>query len=722
MTKLPKFKFWLLITGVLVIVLSLGSLSSRLNTAYGQEEKRPITIDGDTVEYSADAQEVTAEGNVVIDYGNVRLTCDKITVNTQTKDAEAVGNVRLRDARGVLQAEKIVYNFDQQTGDIIEGRLRSSPYYYAGRNAKRISDNEYVVEDGYFSTCNYDHPHFRVKSKRIEIYPGNKIVARSNRLYWREIPLFGFPTYSHSLKDKFMKVQVRAGKTSNWGPYLLSGWRTDLNENARLRLYFDWRERLGTAEGLGVNYNTKVAGTGDFLFYYTNERPTRQDGSTVGTNPSSTLQQEFQRYLIRLRHTWDIDKKTKLTAQYYRIEDDRIAYDSDADFLRDYFYREYEKDAQPKSYLLIAHNEALSDINMLVQKRTNRWYDMMTEKLPEISYNLHNFPFYESPLYFKNESKFSNLTVKNPLPTTFDSDVVRLDSYNQFTLPWRVAFIDASPYLGFRQTVYSKDNQGASLSPRTIFYTGMDMSAKFYRIFNDRLRHVISPKIRYSYVHEPTVSPSKLQDFGDGIDTIDGDNRFSLELENKLQGKRDEQTVDLAIFRVSTDYIMYSKMAGLSKSDDRFTDFLFDLELEPFAWLRMEADATYDHRHDYFKTANVDTWLTFNENTRLGLGHRYDRFGGKEMTGHFRWRINPKWAIRIYERYQFASSRGKGLKEQEYTISRDLHCATIDFTFNRRKKRNEKSESSFMCVFNLKIFKESQFDYVQSYHPPKSQQ
>jgi len=703
------------------------------NIIYGkQEAAQPVIVDGDVVEYSAEAKEIIAQGNVVVTYQDTRLLCDRIKVNTQTRDVEASGSVRLEDPRGILEAEKLIYNFETKEGEILEAKLRSSPYYYSGKQAERLSEDEYVVKDGYFSSCNYDRPHFRIKSKRVEIYPDDKIIARSNVVYWSKFPFFYLPRYVHSLKDPFMKVQFQAGKTGDWGPYLLSAWRSDLNDNARLRLYLDYRDKLGLAEGFGVNYDTNKVGRGDFKFYYTQERP---------KDVAQNLEHEYQRYMVRFRHMWDVDPKTKFTAEYYKIEDDRRARDPDADFLKDYFYREYENDVQPKSYALLSRTLPNSNINMLVQKRTNRWYDKETEKLPEISYDLPNFQIGDTRLYFKNQIKFSNLINKNPplhLPydgsppadAGKDDDVVRFDTYNQFTMPAKFMFLDISPYVGIRETFYSKDNQGGSFSPRTTFYTGMDMSTRFYRVFNinsnflglniNRLRHLIIPRVKYSYIHEPTVSPDKLQKFDD-IDSINGDNRFTLELENKLQTKRDENPVDLAIFRVSSDYIMYSKKDDISKAQDRFTDFLFDLELTPYAWLRMEADATYDHRNDYFKTVNLDNWLDLGRGRSFGLGHRYQRKGGKEMTSQLIWPINPKWSFRGYWRYQFARTGDyrAGLREQEYTISRDLHCATIDITFNRKKVVEGKTDESVWFVFNLKIFKESEFDYVQSYHPPK---
>ena len=719
-TKLTKrrktLRKGLYLLSLTAIALSLP-LITFLMLGSAQNIDEPIIIDGDTVEYSADAKEIIAQGNVVVTYEDAQMNADKIVVNNQTKEVVATGNVRLQDSRGILEAEKLIYNFQTSRGDILQAKMRSSPYYYFGETFQRVGEDEYIVKDGYFSSCNYDHPHYRMKSKKIEMFPGDKIIAHSNTAYWMNFPFFYFPKYSHSLKDPFMKVQFKAGKTSDWGPYLLSAWRSDLNENARLRFYFDWRQRWGTAQGFGLNYDTNCVGKGDYKFYYTNERRHEETGE---------LKQEFQRYLVRLRHMWDIDEATKLTAQYYRIQDNRRGWHSDADFLQDYFYREYETDTRPRSYLLVNRALPNSSISMLLEGRTNRWYGNTVERLPEVTYDLPSYKIGQigrSQFYFNNQTKFSNLAYADS-----GAAVIRFDSDNKFLLSRKVAFVDISPYARIRETVYSRDNQGSPISPRTTFYTGIDMSTKFYRIFNlvtnflgldiNHLRHIITPTITYGYTHDPTVSSSKLQQF-DSIDSIASDNRFTLTLENKLQTKRKEKTCDLAIFRVSSDYIMYSKAASISKGQDRFTDFILDLELTPFAWLRMEAEATYNHRQDYFSTVNLDSWLTLSDERKFGLGHCYSRGLSKEMTYQSIWRINPKWKFRVYGRYSFMRTNG-GLREQEYTIFRDLHCGILEISFNRKKKAQAKTDKSIFVGFNLKIFKESEFDYVQSYHPPKT--
>ncbi|HPL83207.1 MAG TPA: hypothetical protein PLJ15_02945, partial [Candidatus Omnitrophota bacterium] len=88
-----------------------------------------IVVNGDTVEYLTESQEVTAAGNVEIIYGGSRLTCKKISVNTKTKQGVAEGNARLEDENGVIEGEKIVYDFQAKTGTIVNAGFRANPYF-----------------------------------------------------------------------------------------------------------------------------------------------------------------------------------------------------------------------------------------------------------------------------------------------------------------------------------------------------------------------------------------------------------------------------------------------------------------------------------------------------------------------------------------------------------------------------------------------------------------
>ncbi|MDD4979680.1 MAG: LPS export ABC transporter periplasmic protein LptC [Candidatus Omnitrophica bacterium] len=716
------------------------SLQLTAYSLYAQEKKdEAIIVNGDTVEYSTDAKEVTATGNVSVIYKGSKLTCHKLSVNTQTKDAQAEGDVRLEDKEGIVEGKKIKYNFQTKKGIIIDSGFRANPYFGRAENVEKVSDSEFIANRGYFTTCSYDNPHYRIKSGKIDVFPNDKIQAKDNAFYIGKVPILYLPRYNHNLKDPMAHVQLTPGKKKEWGPYMLSAWRYSFTDNINGRIYLDYRTKLGVAEGFGANYKSENFGRGDFKYYYTQER----DHTLPKDNSNPRI---FQRYLIRWRHKWTIDERTDFTSEYYKITDSKMAIKGPTyNFLKDYFYREYEKDSQPLSYALLHHSFNYSSLDILVQKRTNRWYDPgYLEKLPEVKYSLPSYQILDSPFYFEDTTSAGSYNKKNTstmTPTANDTNpdahVDRLDTSNKLSIPMKVAFINFTPFVMDRLTFYDKKAVSASdEAPRTIFYGGADMSTKFYRIFDIKsnflgldingLRHIITPTVSYTYRHEPTIGSAKLRQIDD-VDTIDtSSNSPAFEISNKLQTKRNNKSVDFADLRINTSYVYKPKSIseGRSKRGSGFSDVLFDLRILPYSWMHIDADATYTHsgarsdpKYNHFSNGNYDINFDFGNERSFGVGQRYEIKGGNEITYDLKWRLTPKWKFSAYQRYYrgHETNRARGLREQEYTISRDLHCWTWDVTYNVKRGYGE----SIWFVFRLKAFPELEFNFNQDYHAPK---
>lgn len=649
------------------------------------QEKEPIDVRGDKVEYFVEEKKIEALGNVVVTYQNIRLSCNKITVFTDLKQAEAEGCVRIEEEKGVIEAEKVIYNFETKEGVLIEAKVQVPPFYGRSKEAEKISEKELEFKRGYITTCNLAQPHYRIESKRIWLYLDDKVVAKNTVFKVGKIPLMYLPTYIHPLSDKRPRVTVVPGYYKDWGLYLLTAWRYYFCEEVKGRIHLDWRKKKGFSEGLTYNYSMQNLGRGRIRLYHT---------------------QEKDRFLGQLRHRLKIDEYTDLILEYHKMKD--------KDFLKDYFFREYEKDFKPKTYLQITRILPNYTLSLLFQKRTNRFYDEI-ERLPELRLSINKQKIFESLLYFKNQSCLSNLTKKKASPSDVDDDVVRADTYNQISIPVKISFLEAEPYIGFRQTYFTKDIEGNQNKWRSIFYSGIGINTRFLRIYDfktdflgleiNKLQHVISPQVRYSYIHRPSISPSKLMQF-DEIDSISKENRINLYLENKLQTKKEGRTFSLLRFICSTDYLLKSK------KDSGFSDLKFDLELTPYKSLRFESDAVYDLRDKVFKTVNLDLSIFSKDRWDFGLGHRYQRSGESELTSEFSWRINPKWKVCVYERFQFDTS---SLKEQQYSIYRDLHCWEMEISCNLRREYGE----SVWIIFRLKAFPEVGFEFNKHYHRPK---
>jgi len=232
------------------------------------------------------------------------------------------------------------------------------------------------------------------------------------------------------------------------------------------------------------------------------------------------------------------------------------------------------------------------------------------------------------------------------------------------------------------------------------------------------LRHIVTPTISYSYNHDPTIRSSRLKQI-DAIDAIALNNAVTFALSNKLQTKRNDQTVDFLDFIMSNTYTFYKvDPANDEKSGGNLADYLFQLKFLPYSWVRLDADADYNHEGDYFSNENYDINFNLGRERSIGLGQRYLRSGANELTFNSDYRISPKWKFRVYQRYQFKETAElrHGLVQQEYTFSRDLHCWLFDLTYTIEKEHGH----TVWCIFRLKAFPEAEIDFHTSYSSPHS--
>lgn len=720
-------KYRVALVGVTVVLVCVANTTlpaqetqESTNAAQAQGSLGGITINGDTVEYLTGTQQVVASGNVEVLAKGSRLTCEKLTVNTQTKEGRAQGKVRLDDRQGVVEGEELTYNFVTKIGVITNAGFRANPYFGRTERLNKVSDNEFITRRGYVTTCAMDRPHYRIGAKKVDFLLGDKVDLYDTVFYVGPMPVLRMPRYTHSLQDPLMHVQLMPGKSKEWGPFFLTAWRYKVTDYLNGRIYADYRSRMGMAEGFGANYTTDGFGKGDFKYYYTQERPKDFPQSSPA---------EFQRYMIRWIHKWDIDERTNFISEYYRIVDaKRQVVGTQYNMLKDYFPREYEKDSQPLSYMLYHHSFNYASLDFVLQKRTNRWYSQL-EKLPEVRYFLSNYRLGESPVYFEHYSQYAKYIQKNAVPSSSVNDIRmnRVDTTNKFSLPMRVAFLNVTPFVKSQLTYYTRDKDGSSISPRSIFYSGADASTKFYRVFDlktnflglniNRLRHLVSPTVSYSFNPAPSISAVHLKQI-DGVDGITRSNTAAIGLSNKLQTKRKNENVDLVDFLVNTNYTFRPRIVGDQKERGRLSDFLLDVKLLPYSWMHIESKATFNYAQRRYTDANYDASLELGKDRSFGFGQRYAYKGGNELVFHLQWRINPKWQFSVYERYQRGHdpTLKRGLREQEYKIVRDLHCWSAELLYNVQRGKGE----SIFVVFRMKAFPENEFGFDTNYHAPKS--
>jgi lipopolysaccharide assembly outer membrane protein LptD (OstA) len=680
---------------------------------FAQNKLIPVVIDADEINYLHQDKKIVAKRNVKIKYKDVELFCDEVEYDTEKNIAYVKGKVKVVRKDATFYGKDIIYDFNKKEAYTKKIRIESPPIYGEAKEGEK-KEEKYILKEGYVTTCDLKKPHYRLTAKKVIIYPKERIIAKNMVLKAGEVPLFYFPYYSHSLKDKSFPLQIIPGKDSKWGFYVLNRWRYYFNEDNKGKIHFDFYEERGQGGGFTHYLNTKL---GEMLlnYYFIEDElyslDKRNELFDYYPERSGTVAEylEDDRYKAQFYYLWQPNPSFSLRGEFNKF--------SDKDFMHDFFYREYEKEPHPLTYALFDYALNNSSFSLLIQKRMNHFFTE-TEYLPQLEYNLYRQNLGESNFYWESKTTLGNLTYK-VANSHLDYDAVRFHSRNILSFSKNIKWLYFNPFVGNYFTFYSKNSFGDENILRVAPETGLNLSTKLYRVFEvnfnfferiEKLRHIVSPQIQYHYIHSPTVSKDHLFQF-DSIDDLERKEVIVFKLDNKLQAKNKERVWDFVYFSPSLEYQIDKEGKG-----SYFNKITTNLEIYPKEGISLVSDAEYDFLDRAFKAVNVDINFsdTKNKKYEVNFGHRYLRKESSQTTFGLTYQINPKLQFKNYFRYEYKTG---DFQEQQYALRVDLHCWWLDYGVNIDDDKN----FTFWVIFRLKAFPDVHIGFDHTYHGAKKE-
>ena len=169
-------------------------------------------------EYSADSFVVYGQNDSLFLHGEakvvhkgVELGAAEMVYRRQARIVEArssadssglpVGKPTLTRGEDTLRGSRITYSMESERATIVDGRIQRDDAYYAGQVINTLSSEEFHVNRGSYTTCDYSEPHFDFYSPQIKVLSGNMAIAKSVFVRIKEKPVFWIPFYVFSLRE-----------------------------------------------------------------------------------------------------------------------------------------------------------------------------------------------------------------------------------------------------------------------------------------------------------------------------------------------------------------------------------------------------------------------------------------------------------------------------------------------------------------------------------------
>ncbi len=730
------------------LFFALILIASVARAAVKTPEGSPMEITS-TGETSYESGLATARENVAIHVGDTDIYSDYAQYNSRTHEILARGHVRIYRDTKLYLADSGIYNTETKQIRASHLRTSSNPYFVSGEDVTEISQNGYVIKNGTFTTHDAPVPDFHLRARTIRVYENDRVIFQNVTFFVGKTPVFWWPYLYQSLNDAF-SFTVSPAYLTSWGPSLLTQVLFPIRENIKGRIRLDYRERRGVAIGFesDITYGKDESSWAKIKTYYIQDQDPLVNRTALPRHEIPT-----GRYRVGLQDL------TNFTSDIYGIVD--VTKLSDPFVMQDFYQSEFRVNPAPDNVTALTKKDPFYTLTAIARFQANQFFEQ-TERLPEVVLDIKRHGLFGGPIFYEGESGLADLRRQFPADSGFQNyGALRLDTFHQLLYPnTYFGWLSVVPRVGFRGTYYDETRDlGRTIFPsnsnqfvpdfilpdptadnpivnggtafRAIVNAGAEASFKISRTWEnvesrtlglDGLMHVIQPFTNFSYVADNGLNPAAILQFDrfepstqlrpidfpqfTTIDSIDDWTIWRVGVRNRLQTRRDDQTVTWleldTFFDVNFD-------SPYDKSS--YSNFFNNIRFSPLPWMTLNINSQVPAFDRGFTEVNTNLTVQPFPGLQVGVGHRYLNenpfFQNSSLfvVGGY-YRLNDNWGIGVQEQYEENSGV---LEQQRYAIYRDLSNWVASLGAVVRDNAGVK-EYGVLFTFTLKAFPKFGFD------------
>ncbi|MFC1559851.1 hypothetical protein ACFLZ2_02900 [Candidatus Margulisiibacteriota bacterium] len=268
-------------------------------------EEIPVRIKADDLKYDETAGIVTAHGSVKVYFKGMELHSDSAHIDLNANIATLEGNVEILKEDYFATSKLVTHDISSEVTVVFGVRSVFKTPEIQGDlyvSARRIDDygSRQTGEESSATSCDYEDPHYHVRSAHFDYYPDELLIGLSNTFYVGDLPLLWTPVYVFDLRKKRSPYNYVYGENQVEGKFLRTSFDYFINRQNYGLLYVDSTEKKGPGYGIGHDYILNENSSGLLYLYWINEKDTGLDDSKV-----------------RLDHNIKLDEYSKLALSYH---------------------------------------------------------------------------------------------------------------------------------------------------------------------------------------------------------------------------------------------------------------------------------------------------------------------------------------------------------------------------------------------------------------------
>jgi LPS-assembly protein len=528
--------------------------------AFGQDVEIPPELRDlqTTVGIRADTQEksgttYTLRGRVEVAYRDMKLKCDEATFDERSGDVRAKGHVVFSDASSHLEADEAYYNVQLGTGWFSNGHgtlqakltpgrrilVTENPFFIRAARVERRSENEFVADRLWMTTCECDKTGWSISARRARIELGDQVVTRGATFRLLRVPLLYAPVTVSSIAPKPRKTGFllpHVGNSSQKGFILGGGFFWAINPSADLLVGLDNYSIRGVARNGRFRAAPSATSRFDLEYYGVNDKGSGVNRQTRAPGQSVRATGQARDIGYGFRAVVDVDYITSLAFR---------------ETWSGTFTEAVSAEARQTGF--VTKTSGPYSLNVFVSRYQNfltaeqvPGNSVIIRETPSLSFSGLDQQVGKTPLFFAFDFSASGVGRTEPnLPIARLAE--RVDFHPQLVLRTRpILGFHITPEAGVRATHYGTSlAQGGGSLQRLLGEFSVDLRPPaLERVFSKqhwghRFKHVLETGIRYRLVR--ARDPEDLLDVVryDEMDILAETNEFEFSVTNVLLMRKD---------------------------------------------------------------------------------------------------------------------------------------------------------------------------------------
>ena len=455
--------------------------------------------------------------NIFLDF--TKFEIEAVGVPSDSAATEYIGTPILSEDGEVYEGKRMKYNFKTGQGSLAAADTELEGAFYHGAKIKKVTQDTYFIQDGVYTTCDAEEPHYCFTSPKMKMTPGEELAAE-----WIWLNFGGVPA---PIPLPFIIVPLQSGRRSGLIPPVFGSdarYGTYINRFGYFWAISDYMDINAT-----MDYYTRGSFGFGSRFRYANrynyngfaEGTYRDLSQGEPTDPNYSKQVDWR---IKVFHAQSFTPTLRLDANLEFASQDFLQ--NGTGNFNDLLRNEIISNATLSKTWDESGNSASINYNRRQVLETNDIYEVLPSALFRLA---QSYPFRSSAgeadrawyelFGYSYSGQFQNQ--RNKTGGVLDERLGLQHSVSGDMSP-KVGYFTVAPRFRLDSKWYNEQieqfavtsSAGSDsiitqdvkkLSAVTTFDVGLNASTKFYGMFNinslgiNAIRHTVTPSISYNY-------------------------------------------------------------------------------------------------------------------------------------------------------------------------------------------------------------------------------